>query len=359
VWARTWKIMGSTTYLVYRLTGRVCLDHYTASFFQPLYDLEARAWQDRALAAVCPRELLPDLEWSGSIAGRVTEQAAAQTGLAQGTPVLVGTTDAGAEAVSAGVTEGGDTMLMYGSTLFMIQVCPRRPQGGIFWPAVYLSPGSFALAGGMATTGALTRWFRDEFALRELEAERGGGGNAYARLAQEAAKAPAGAEGLLVLPYFSGERTPINDPDARGVIAGLTLAHTRAHLYRALLEGVALGIRHNLEGLEAAGAPPRRLVAVGGGVRNRLWLQISSDVLGRELVVQHTPGACYGDAALAAVAAGELENLHGIGRWIGEGERVQADPRHFELYTRMYELYTNLYADSRRTLHALAELGRG
>ena len=357
VWERTWKIMGSTTFLVYRLTGKVFLDHYTASFFQPLYGLGSRSWQDRALGAVCPPELLPDLQWSASIAGALTNRAAEQTGLAPGTPVLVGTTDAGAEAASAGVLESGDTMLMYGSTLFVIQVCSRRPQGGVFWPAVYLFPDSFALAGGMATTGALTRWFRDEFGAREKEEQRGGGTNAYARLADEAAGIPPGAQGLLALPFFSGERTPINDPYARGVVAGLTLSHTRAHLYRSLLEGVAFGIRHNLEGVEQAGGPSRRLVAVGGGVQNRLWMQISSDVLGRDLLLQRSPGACYGDAALASAATGGLEDVRGIRDWIGEGEIVRANPSHYRLYTRMYELYQALYRDTRRTVHALAELG--
>jgi len=379
IWSRTWKIMGSTTYLVFRLTGEVVLDHYTASFFQPLYNLHTRRWEQRACRQVCPEEMLPDLDWTASIAGSLRPEAAGETGLAEGTPVIVGTADAGSEAVSAGVVASGDMMLMYGTTLFFINILPSLVDSVAFWPAVYLFPDSFALTGGMSTTGAVTRWFRDQFAEKERAEEESGGENAYARLAEAAETIEPGSQGLLLLPYFSGERTPINDPLARGVLAGLTLAHSKAHVYRAVLEGTAYGIRHNIEEMETEGAAVRRLVAVGGGTKNRLWLQIVSDVLGREQIVQYTTGASYGDAVLAAmgigwdsagsgpaesgrVGAGRAEsggNRRLISRWVEAGERIAPVLQHSDLYGRYYALYRDLYAGSRSTVHQLAALGVG
>jgi xylulokinase len=266
----------------------------------------------------------------------------------------VGTADAAAEAVAAGVVEPGDTMLMYGSTLFFIQICSSLPESSVLWPTVYLEPESYALAAGMSTTGALTRWFRDNFAGAETAAEADGGPNAYEALAEEASRVLPGSDGLLVLPYFSGERSPINDPLARGVVAGLSLSHSRAHLDRAVLEGVAYGIRQNLETMAAAGAPPKRLVAIGGGAKNALWLQIVSDVTGREQVVQATPGASYGDAILAAMGVGTLPAMSAARDWIGPGTTVAPSPADSSTYERGYRLYTELYDTTKSVIHELA-----
>jgi xylulokinase len=211
----------------------------------------------------------------------------------------------------------------------------------------------FALAAGMSTTGALTRWFRDAFALEERTAEQRGGINAYQALAETASRVPRGSGGLLVLPYFSGERTPINDPLARGMIAGLTLSHDRAHVYRAILEGIAFGIRHNLEAMEEAGARPRRLVAIGGGVQNRLWIQIVSDVTGRDQIVQTTPGASYGDAMMAAVGVGMVKSLSDTRQWLSPGTVVRPDPEASAFYEKRYALYRELYSQTRELVHRL------
>lgn len=360
LWARTAHVMTSTSYLVYRLTRRVVMDHYTATAYGPLYNLHQNRWEPRSLALICEPKRLPELDWTTAIAERVTPEAAKQTGLAVGTPVIVGTADAASEAVSAGVVAPGDTMLMYGSTLFFIEVCAKLPSGGVLWPAVSLQPNSYVLAAGMSTTGALTRWFRDELGGVERITEENGGPNAYAALAAAASRVAPGADGLLMLPYFSGERTPINDPLARGVIAGLTLSHSRAHIYRALLEGVAYGIRHNLEALGAAGEPPQRLVAIGGGVQNQLWLQIVSDVTGQAQVVRTTPGAAYGDAFLAGVGVGLFSGIGAIQDWLGPTEQlIHPNPALKTHYDHYYQLYQTLYTSTRPVTHTLAQLGAG
>lgn len=352
VWARTRHVLSASSYLVYRLTGELVMDRHTASHYNPLFDLDELAWSSRYAAFVPGDEYLPRLGWPTEIAGGVGAAAAAETGLRVGTPVAVGTVDAAAEALSVGVAQPGDMMLMYGTTTFFILVTagPVRQEG--MWSTAYCLPGAYDLAAGMATTGALTRWFRDGFA-RELPA------GAYATLTREAEVVPPGSLGLVVLPYFSGERTPIQDPEARGVIVGLTLAHGRGHVYRALLEGTAYGVRHNLEAIRGLGADLRRVVAVGGGTRSRLWLQIVSDVTGEtQEIPAQTTGAAYGDAFLAGWAAGLLPGLAALPAWVRPGERVVPRPEATAQYAPYYGIYRDLYGATRDQCHALARLAR-
>ena len=193
---------------------------------------------------------MPEIGWTTEIAGGVTRQAAEETGLAFGTPVIVGTIDAAAEAISVGVLDAGETMLMYGSTIFAIRVGSERVRDPRLWHAPWLFAGQRACMAGLATSGTLTHWFADQLA-RDLSPEA-----AMAALAAEAQASPPGANGLIFLPYFSGERTPIHDPNAKGAIVGLTLAHTRADMYRALLEGIAFATHHIFDTYAEAGAPP-------------------------------------------------------------------------------------------------------
>ena len=171
---------------------------------------------------------------------------------------------------------------------------------------------------------------------------------------------PAGSGGVVCLPYFSGERTPINDPLARGVFAGLTISHTRAHLYRAVLEGTAFGVRHNLEAIREMGAEPRRLVAVGGGAKNRLWLQIVSDAGGlAQDVPERTIGASYGDAFLAGIATGIVSDRSALQRdWVKIEMRLEPDPARHEAYAPYYGIYHRLYEKTKDELHELARLGQ-
>ena len=360
VYARTDKVLSASSYLVLRLTGERVMDRHTASYYNPLVDVRALEWDGRFAGPIVEAEKLPQLLWSTDVAGGVTAGAAAETGLAAGTPVTAGTVDAAAEALSVGVVAPGDMMVMYGTTMFFILVTDRPVPDPRLWATGYCLPGLFDVAGGMATSGALTRWFRDNFAAAEVAAEERGGANAYAALAEMAATVPAGAEGLVCLPYFSGERTPINDPAARGVFAGLTLSHSRAHLYRAVLEGTAFGVRHNLEAMAEMGATPRRLVAVGGGAQNRLWLQIVSDAGGLPQVVpERTIGASYGDAFLAGLATGLVPDLDALDRdWVTVAETLAPDPTVRDRYDATYRVYRDLYEHAKGDLHALARLGR-
>lgn len=346
IFAKTAKILTSTSYLTFRLTGDYVIDHYTAANFSPFYDVDRLDWVFDLAPDIIGPDQLPRLMWSAEIAGRVTAAAAAETGLAPGTPVTCGTIDAAAEAISVGLRDPGDMMMMYGSTIFSIQLTSARVGDPRLWYAPWLFAGEHASMAGLATSGTLTHWFRDQFA-RDLPAE-----SAFATLAVEAEASPKGAKGLLVLPYFSGERTPIHDPNAKGAIFGLDLTHQRGDLYRALLEGIAHGTAHVIDTFREIGQAPKRILAVGGGTKNPVWLQATSDIGRMDQIVNGiTLGASYGDAFLAAVATGKAERGD-IGRWNPPARQVRQND--WSLYEKPHALFRKLYLDTRDIVHAMS-----
>ncbi|MCK0166787.1 FGGY-family carbohydrate kinase [Jannaschia sp. S6380] len=344
VWARTEAIETCTTFLVRRLTGARVLDHHSAGQWTPFYDARANAWSPAMCDGIVDPAMLPRLVWTTDIAGTVTPDAAARTGLVPGTPVTAGTIDAAIEAVSVGVRDPGDMMLMYGSSTFMIQVTPDRLVDASLWSAPWLTPGSWCSMAGQGTAGTLTRWFRDTFA-REM------GDDAFARLTAEARDVPPGARGLLCLPYLSGERTPIQDPKAKGAFFGLDLRHDRGAMFRAVCEGVAMGTVHIVEAFRAGGADPARVLAVGGGVQNDVWLQATSDLAGvAQSVCRSSVGASLGDAFLAGCAVG-LCAPGDIANW-NPVDRV-VEPVARNVYARQYPLWRALYETTKDIAHDL------
>ena len=359
VYAKARWFVDATTFIVARLTGRVVVDHFSAGSHHPTYDPWKREWNEEFLDGICRVDQLPELAWSHEIAGEVNAWASEQTGLAVGTPVSVGTIDAGAEALSVGVTEPGEMMLMYGSTIFIIQVTDNdQARDKRLWVAPYLFPGTWCLLAGMATSGALTRWFRDNFAQELVQAEQAGGEPSYSVLTKEAAASAPGAAGVIVLPYFSGERTPINDPRAKGVIFGLSLTHTRGDLFRATLEGMGHGVKQHVDMFTDMGAPPHTIQAVGGGTKNPVWLQSVSDISGvPQKVAPVTVGASYGDALLAGIATGILSGPEAIRAWQGAGQEVVPNPDLASTYAPLHEVYSSLYQATKENMHTLHELG--
>jgi len=341
IYARAHKFLNSTSFLVHRLTGRFVVDHYTAANASPLYDAGALNWTDELAPEIVSLERLPELAWSTEIAGGVNARAARETGLAVGTPVIVGTIDAAAEAVSVGVLAPGQMMLMYGSTIFTVLITESRVRDARLWWAPWLFPGRHAALAGLATIGALTHWFRDQLA-RDLRPE-----TAMGALAAEAAASPPGAGGLVFLPYFSGERTPIHDTQAKGVWFGLNLTHKRGDIYRALLEGIAFATNHVLETYRDAGVSLDAIHAVGGGVRNEVWLQATSDVSGLgQTLLKSNLGASYGDAFLAALAVGDVD-AGAITRWNPLDGHVAPNSERKATYARQYGIFRELYARNR------------
>ena len=342
--ARARRLFMPSSWLAWKLTGAYVLDHCSASQAWPLYDATANGWYEPWARRICPEIELPGLAWADDVVGTVSADAAAETGLPAGIPVIAGTIDAWAEAVSAGAHGAGDTMVMYGTTMAALATAAEPFSSSTHWPTVGALPGTYTLVCGMATSGAITAWLRELF-----------GSPGYPELLGLAEASGPGARGLLMLPYFAGERTPLQDPDARGVIAGLTLSHTRGDLYRAALEATAFGLRHNIELMRESGARIERVVAVGGGTQGSLWTRIVSDVTGLSQVIPtQTTGASLGSAFLAARTVSDVD----IDTWNPPATVCRPNPDLAAGYEEAYGAYRSLYPATREIAHRLAETQR-
>ena len=344
-------------FLTAKLTGEYWVDRYSVKSAVPMLDPRTMEWNDEFCRLVCPRETLPRITSTTQVVGYVTAAAAAETGLAAGTPVICGTTDAGAEAVSVGVVEEGDAMLMYGSTTFFARLSREARPGTGVWMGDYVLDGLYAYTGGMATTGSLTRWLRDNTAKELLEREAQGRLNAYDALFSEAEGIPPGSDGLVVLPYFQGERMPVLDPRARGAYFGLNLRHTRGHLVHAAFEGVGYGVAQNFELLRSAGMPVDTVTAVGGGTKTPQWLQVVSDICNvRQQVPEVTVGASYGDALLAGLGVGLIPSPSRIREMVRIRYVVEPDPGRHAAYEPDKKVYRELYQRNKDLMHLLGEV---
>lgn len=342
-WSRATRWHSLSSYLVAKLTGEHVLDHHTASQCDPMYDLRANAWHPERLDLITEHLATPRLAWPAEVVGRIHSAASAATGIPEGVPVCAGTVDAWAEALSAGVRRPGDLLLMYGSTMFFVKVLDEFAVHDKLWTTAGVEPGTLTIAAGMSTSGSLTEWMQRLFGQVPFET-----------LLEEAAQAPPGSDGLLVLPYFAGERTPVFDPDARGVIIGLTLRHGRGHLYRATHEGIGFGIRQIVEMLDEIGGPIKRIRAVGGGTQARLWLQVVSDITGRrQEVPDQTIGASYGDALLAAIGSGAVTEQTD---WAQRSLVIEPDPERGRVYDRLFTVYETLYPATVDQVHVMAAM---
>ncbi len=332
---------GSNSFIAAKLTGEYAMDHHTASQCDPLYAMRAFDWNHEWAQRICGHLPLPRLVWPSDVVGVVTAAAAEATGVPAGTPVAAGTVDAYSEAFSVGVRRPGDQMLMYGSTMFLVQIIDEYHSDPTLWTTAGIEHNSLALAAGTSTAGSLIAWL-----------QKVTGGASFDELMAEAQSVPPGSEGLLTLPYLAGERTPVVDPRARGVVAGLTLRHGRGHLFRAAYEGISFGIRQILERFDDAHSATRT-VAVGGGLRSPIWAQAVSDITGRpQLVPEQAIGASYGDALLAAIGVGLVPSDTD---WAKIAREIKPDPRNQDLYEDLYATWRELYPATREQVHRLAE----
>ena len=298
IYARIDKILLPKDYVRYRLTGDFATDRAGAGGTL-LVELATRDWSPAVVKALGIRpEWLPPTNEGTQITGLISQSAAEATGLKAGTPVVGGGGDQAAGGVGVGAVEEGIVALSLGTSgvVFASANSPIYEPEGRLHAFPHALPGQWHLMGVMLSAAGSLRWYRDTLAP----------GVAYDDLLAPAAAIPAGSDGLLFLPYLTGERTPHPDPLARGAFVGLTVRHTQAHLTRAVLEGVAFGLRDSFELMKSAGLSAIRQVRVsGGGARSSLWRQILADVLGSELVtVNTTEGAAYGAALLAGVGVG-------------------------------------------------------
>lgn len=348
VYAKTYKFCTGSTYITAKLCGRYVLDNYLAQLcFFPAYDGSGNIREEYVAPFINPSQMAETAACT-EVVGYVTEKAARETGLKAGTPVITGTDDAAAEAFSAGIVKVGDAMIMLGSSMYMICLTNGPIGDPRLWNAGYLIPGMHSVQGATNNMGTVTKWMRDNLFFDALDAERAGGANAYESMLKAGAAVPPGSEGLLALPYFAGERTPINDPDAVGVLFGLRLSHGRAHIYRAMLEGIAYGIAQHMEILKQNNMPVRNIVAIGGGIKNPLLLQIIADATGETI---HTPavtaGASYGDAILAAIGCGEYASFEEAKAIFRHGATYTPDPAAHAVYREGLKRFTTLYESTK------------
>ncbi len=306
VWRQVAHVLLPKDYVRLHLTGDHAMDKADGAGTL-LFDLAARDWSPVMLGSlgIDPAWLPPTGE-GPAITGTITAEAAAATGLRAGTPVVAGGGDQAANAVGVGVVSPGTMALSLGTSGVVFAATDRAlydPLGRVhaFCHAV---PGRWHMMSVMLSAAGSLRWFRDALAP----------GVEFGDLVASAAEVPPGSDGLLFLPYLSGERSPYPDPLARGAFVGLTLAHDRRHMTRAVLEGVVFGLRDGLDLMTAAGMPaPTQIRASGGGTASALWCQILADILGAEIAtVDTTEGAAYGAALLAAVGTGWFQTVDDI-----------------------------------------------
>jgi xylulokinase len=337
VYRRIATVLLPKDYARYRLTGGFFSEVSDASGTS-MFDVGQRQWSDEMLKALgVPRQWLPEVTESPVVSARVSAQAAQETGLLEGTPVVGGGGDQAAQATGVGAVQPGIVALTVGTSgvVFAPLASYAYEPDGRLHAFCHSVPGQWHFMGVMLSAAGSLQWYRDTLAPAED----------FGSLTDEAKNAPPGCEGLVFLPYLTGERTPHPDPLARGAFVGLTARHTRAHMTRAVLEGVAFGLRDGFELIKSSDAGVIREVRVsGGGARSPVWRQIMADVMGVPLVVAEAiEGAAYGAALLAGVGGGVWPDVATAAQaTVKLGDRVEPGAN-ARAYEPMYRLYRELY----------------
>ena len=348
IFAKAKHVLLPKDYIRYKLTGECAMDKADGAG-TVLFDLKMRDWSDEILSALdIPRAWMPKTFEGTEFTGLVSAEAALLTGLKVGTPVAAGGGDQAAGAVGVGAVESGIVGLTVGTSGVVFASTPSaliEPEGRLhaFCHAI---PNMWHFMGVMLSAAGSLQWYRDALAPNM----------SFDDLLKEAESAPAGSEGLQFLPYLSGERTPYPDPLARGAFIGLTLRHSRAHMTRAVLEGVAFGLKDSFTLIQNAGLGAITQVrASGGGTKGALWRQILASVLEAELVtVNTTEGAAYGAALLAGVGAGAWPDVRSACKvCVKITGSTLPDSTHLDAYRKSYSLYQELYPALKSSFHRM------
>lgn len=341
IFEKTYKFLQSNSYIVMKLTGNMSQD-YSQCYGIHFFDMsKLRYDEELAKRMGLSKDLLPELYHCDEIVGEVTREAAEETGLKVGTPVVAGGLDAACGALGAGVYQAGQTQEQGGQAGGM-SICTDRalPHKELIL-GTHVIPGLWLLQGGTVGGGGTLRWFKQEF----------GEGLSFDQLTAEAEGVAPGSDGVVFLPYMAGERSPIWNPDAKGVFYGLSFDKTRGHMIRAVLEGVAFSLEHNLRVAAQTGAVVDTLNAMGGASNSVLWTQIKADVTGKRIQVPTSDTATtLGAALLAGVGCGVYRDYEeAVGRTIHITRVQEPNPANREVYDRSMELYLQLYEDLKVT----------
>jgi len=348
LYRKTYKLQTAADYPCMKLTGKAVTDYSNASLIGIAFDIVQRRWDLSLIEELgLDPDKFPEPYACDEVVGEVTQEASERTGLAKGTPVVAGTVDCNAAWVAGGAVDSGSTQLVMGTAgvLGVVHEEPRFTKDMITIVHTADSRRLYTTLAALVSCGALVRYFRDTFGQVEMAAQQMTGVSAYDLINFEARDVPPGSNGLITLPYFMGERTPIWDTHARGVLFGLSLDHGRGHIIRSLMEGAGYGLLHNFELMRESGIRMNLpMVLSEGGANSAMWRQIIADILNIDCVLAtSSKGAPVGNAVAAGVGVGLYKDYNVVKEWVRYGERTSPNPVNHERYLKLYALYRDLY----------------
>ena len=354
IYAKAHKFLTGSSFITAKLCGNYAVDRFLGlASFNPLYNNDGTP-NAELCAPICRPDQLAEIHEANDVVGYVTKQAAKDTGLAVGTAVICGTDDSGAEAISCGLVAEGKCFIQFGSSIYMILGTKELIDDDRIWREEFIVPGLCDMSAGTNTAGSLTKWYRDTLFMDAKEIEAAGGPDAYVTMMKDVENIAPGSDGLITLPYLAGERTPINDPKAKGILFGLTLNHTRAHMYRSALEAVCYSVNQQLKIMESHDVAIDQILVVGGGAQNDVWMQICADVCGKQIDIPAiTVGASFGDALMAAsgIKYEGFEDFAALTKYIKPGKSFIPDMEKHEIYKKYQSIYDALYPATEKLMH--------
>ena len=351
VFARSEYVVGSYEFVTGRMTGARYIESNWA-VESGLYDIRRQCWMTEQFSVLgVDKGYFPPVIASHEKAGNVTQEAAALMGIPAGIPVISGSADHVASTLAAGIVKPGDLLIKFGGAGDILFCTGDIQTSDKLFFDYHIVPGKYLLNGCMAASGSLSKWFVKDI-LHSIDPD------IFKKLDKEAAKVPPASDGLVILPYFLGEKTPLFDPSARGVMFGLTLSHTPGHIFRAILEAVIYGFKHHIDVLAEMGYTPGRIFATNGGSKSSFWCQIAADVLGAHVTsFPKHPGSALGVAFLAGVHAGVFRDFEEIQKFLVSGAQ-EYDPieENAKIYRKSYQIYRELYQELRPSFAAVQRL---
>lgn len=343
-------IMGSYDWITFQLTGVKSLEMNWA-VESGAVDIHTGEWltEELAIFGISTR-LFPKVNPSMSVVGHTKEFWETELGIPAGTPVIAGSADHVASTLAAGITKRGDLLIKFGGAGDILYCVDEIETSEKLFFDYHIVPEKYLLNGCMAASGSLVKWFTKDIIHQDTP-------DVFDGLDIEAKKVPPASDGLIILPYFLGEKTPIFDPTARGVMFGLTLSHTNGHIFRAILESVIYGFRHHVEVLREMGYRPERIMATNGGAKSKFWCQIAADVLGQTVISYPShPGSALGVAFLAGMSAGVFHDWEQIRYFLTDYRIFEPNSEAVEIYNRSYEIYRNIYKQLKPSFEAVQKL---
>lgn len=357
-WNKTALFLPPNNYVIYKFTGEIAIDYSSAGNIGGIFDMNTRTWSKEMMQDLgIPLEKMPQrIVESTDIVGGLTAEIAQELGLYAGLPVIAAGIDCGAASVGLGIFEPNIYSATIGTSMCaaLISDKPLQSDGLIIWPYLYQGKKLNYNFAGANTAGAIIKWFRDTLCQWEKEQTEQQGKDVYDLLNEQAQNLPAGSNGLLVLPYFMGERSPIWDSHAKGMILGLSLTHTKAHIFKAFMEAIAYSLR---QAIEASGEyQGEYIIVAGGATKSKLWRQILADVTGYAVIcpVNNTE-ANLGDVILAGVGTGVLD-FSDVKKWQIFDQKVMPNPENHQRYSKYYELYKSVYQHLKADMQTLSTL---